>query len=303
MALPAFGGPVKPGQDVYHTKNKRKVKSNKKGRARKGGGGSLSDLGGNVDILAEAIEKQAATQKQQAAGKSGLTEISPFDSLQQQLFDAVNSINYDPTPIEELRRMAQSQVGAQFDPQINALRGEMSTREKRGKQSMKSARDMYGAMSKDILAELPAMTAQFKAEDDAANARYDQAQSQMQGEYDQQAAEQAAVLKRVGIQAASQDASQQGMEDQAYFQNQSEMDQQAAISQLNEQQMAQTNYQQNMGTNAKFAGENTAQEIGATLEDFLSQAGGQLSGLQNQKSSAIEALLSQMQRQDQQNIE
>jgi hypothetical protein len=301
MALPSFGGPVKPGQNVYHTKSQGKVSRNKKkGKAR--GGGGLSNLGGSVDILAEAIERQAATQKQQAAQQSSLTSIDPFTALQQQLFSAVNGIGFAPTPLEQLRKMAESQVSAQFDPQISALQGEMDRHSKRGKENAKTARDMYGSLAKDFLAELPAMTEQFAAEDAAANQRYDQSQQQMQGEYDKQAAEQNAVLKRLGIQAAAPDASQQAMEDQAYFQNQSEMDQQSALSALNEQQQAQTNYQQNLGSNARMAGENAAQDIRAMLQDYLGQAGTQLAGLQGQKSSAIEALLAQMQQQDQQNI-
>lgn len=300
MALPSLGGPVKPGQNVYYTKAKKKTK--KKGKSRGGSGGSLSNLGPSVDILAESIEKQAASQKQQAAQKSGLTSVNPYDMLQQQLFNAVNSINVASTPLEILRQMAESQVAAQFDPQISALGSEINVHKKRGKASQKEAREMYGALSKDYLAELPALTAQFAAEDEAANQRYDQAQAQMEGEYDKQAAEQAAVLKRLGVQAASQDASQQAMEDQAYFQNQAELEQQGALSALNEQQMAQTNYQQNLGSNARMAGENTAQEIGAMLADYLTQAEGQMTSLRGQKGSAIEALLAQMQQQDAQNV-
>lgn len=302
MALPSFGGPVKPGQNVYHSKAQGKASNRKKGKAKKKTGGGLSNIGGSVDILAEAIERQAASQKQQAQQKSGLTSVDPFAALQQQLFSAVNGINFAPTPIEQLRQMAESQVSAQFDPQISALQGEMDRHSKRGQRSAKEARDMYGSLAKDFLAELPAMTAQFKAEDDATNARYDQAQQQMQGEYNEQAAEQNAVLKRLGIQAAAPDASRQAMEDQTYFQNQSEMDQQAALSALDQQQMAQEDYQQNLGSNARMAGENTAQDIKMMLQDYLGQAGNQLAGLQGQKSSAIEALLAQMQQQDQQNI-
>lgn len=312
MARPMLPMPEPP---VSAQLKKKKEKANKKNALGSALGGiaggilgsglsfGLSDSAG--DSMAEALEKQAANMKRQAEAKqaaAGGGVGSPYELLQQQLFDAVNSINVAPTPIEELRALAESQVGAQFDPQITGLQNEITTRSKRAGRNQQTARDMYGSLAKDFLAELPAMTAQFAAEDQAANQRYDQAQQQMQGEYDEQAAEQAAVLKRLGIQAASQDASQQAMEDQAYFQNQSEMDQQAALSALNEQQMAQTNYQQNMGSNARMAGENTAQDIGQQLEDFLSQANSQLTGLRSQKASAIEALLAQMQQQDAQAV-
>lgn len=294
--------------DIFPSTMSKRIRDakNREDKAKGGIFGGIAASGGfnfgqpasTAGGLAEAIEKQAASQKRQAEAKSAAQMISPFDSLQSQLFDAINSIGVAPTPLEELQRMAQQQVAAQFDPQIRALKDEMERRTNRGESSMKSARDMYGSLSKDFLSELPAMTEQFAAEDAATNQRYDQAQSQMKGEYDKQAAEQDAVLRRLGVQAASQDASQQTDEDQSYFQNQMEADQQSSISALNEQQMAQQNYQQNLGSNAKMTGENTAQDIRGLLDDFLGQANSQLTGLEGQKGSAISALLSQMQQQD-----
>lgn len=255
--------------------------------------------------LAEMIEKQAASQQRQAeskaAGPGGFGD--PFQSLQDQLFDAMNGINATPTPIEQLRQMATQQVNAQYNPMIDALNSEMGAKKKRGNASAGQAREMYGAMSKDFLAQLPELTQQFAAEDKATNARYDEAQGQMEGEYDKQAADQDAVLKRLGVQAASQEASQQSQDDQAYFQNQMESDQQQTMNALNEQQNAAETYQRDLGNNATMAGENTAQDILGQLEDYLTQAGSQMTGLKSQRGSAIEALLSQMQSQDSQNAE
>lgn len=270
------------------------------------GGFSFGGIKPAIGSLAEMIEQQAANQKRQAeaaamASNPGLT--SPYQSIQDQLFAAMNGIDVPATPLEELRKIANSQISAQFDPMIAALGQEMAGKEKRGAASQKTARDMYGGLSKDYLSELPALTQQFKAEDDAANARYDQAQQQMQGEYDKQAADQAAVLKRLGIQAAAPDASQQSMDDQAYFQNQMEMDQQQNMNALNQQQNAATTYQRNLGDNALMAGENTAQDIGAQLEDYLSQANSQMTQLRGQKASGVEALLAQLQQQDSQRVD
>ena len=252
--------------------------------------------------LAELIEQQAANIKGQ--GLSNTPEaVSPYQSIQDQLFSAMNGISVPSTPLEELKKMAQQQMSAQFDPMIAALNQEMAGKEKRGAASQQSARDMYGGLSKDYLAEMPALTQQFKAEDEQTNARYDQAQAQMAGQYDKQAADQEAVLKRLGIQAAAPEASQQTQEDQSYFQNQMEMDQQQNLNALNEQQNAAQTYQRNLGDNARMAGENTAQDIGAQLEDYLSQAGSQMTQLQGQKSSGIQALLSQLQQQDAQNVQ
>lgn len=280
------------------------VPKKKKGKKKSGGSGgfslpvSLGQPATQAGSIAEAIERQAANQKAQAAQKSGLTSTDPFQMLQQQLFGAANNINVAATPLEQLQQMAQQQVSAQYDPQISALENEAAIHSKRGRQSAGTARDMYGALAKDTLSQLPGLTQQFKSEDDATNQRYDQAQQQMQGEYDQQAADQDAVLKRLGVQAASQDASQQSKDDQAYFQNQSESDQQNAQTALQQQQEAQSDYTQNSGNNAKMAGENTAQDIMSQLTDYLDQNSNQVQSLTAGKQSAIAALLQQMQSQD-----
>lgn len=255
--------------------------------------------------MAEIIEKQAAAQKRQAeerALSNGAAFGNPFQMLQDQLFGAVNNINIAPTPLEQLRKMAEQQVAAQFDPMISALDQEMGTRTNRANRSQKSAREMYGSLSKDYLAQLPEMTQQFAAEDAETNQRYDQAQQQMGAEYQKNAGQQDALLKQLGIQAAAPDASQQMQEDQSYFQNQAELDQQSAISALDQQQNAQRDYQQNLGSNARMAGENLASDIGQQLEDYLGQASSQMTQLRGQRGGALAALLSQLQQQDSERV-
>lgn len=308
-----MAGPVPyAGSPDYQKKKSKKKKSS--GNSGKGGiFGGIANSGGGFNVgqpaqqagnLAMLIEKQAAAQKAQAQASSGLLgQTNPYQSIQDQLFAAINGVQAQTTPLEQLRQMATQQVSAQFDPQIAALSGQITSKSKRGARSEKQARQMYGDLSKDFLSQLPDMTAQFAAEDKSTNARYDQAQQQMQGEYDKQASEQDAVLKRLGVQAASQDASQQSKDDQAYFQNQAELDQQNAMTAQDQQQNAATNYQRDMGSNAQMAGENTAQDIHQQLSDYLDQANGQMGALTSQKQSGIAALLSQMQAQDQQNAQ
>ena len=305
----AFPNPANPGGQP----NLNDLLNRKKSAANKGGifGGIANSGGGFLSAtpkqqagsLAEAIEKQAAVQKAQAAQSSGSTSTDPFAMLQQQLYGAANSINVAATPLEQLQKMAQQQVSAQFDPQIQALMAETATHANRAKKSESTARKMYGALAQDFMSQLPELTNQFKAEDAATNQRYDQAQQQMNQEYDTQAANQDAVLKRLGVQAASQDASQQASDDQKYFQSQGNLDQQNALSALQQQQQAQSDYTQNLGNTSKMAGENTAQDIASQLSDYMTQSDSQLNSLQSQKGAAIAALLSQMQGQDQSRVQ
>jgi hypothetical protein len=263
----------------------------------------LLTAGPSPTSLAEAIERQAAGQDAQVQQNPTGTGTDPFTALQNQLFNAANSISVAATPLEQLRKLAEQQVAAQYDPQISAVSNEIKTHVKRGKRSEQTARDMYGSLAKDYLAQLPDITAQYKAQDDEANQRYDQAQQQMQNEYQQNAQQQDAVLKQLGVQAAAPDASQQSKDDQAYFQNQSNLDQQNALNALAQQQMAETDYARNLGNSSRMAGENTAQSIDQQLSDYLDQAGGQLDSLTAGKSQAIAALLQQLQMQDQQRVQ
>lgn len=249
--------------------------------------------------LAEALEKQANAQKKQAIAKSGANAAAdPISSMMNDFMQQYNSINVPQTPIEQLRKMAESQVGAQFDPMMELLKQQMSQHQTTGKRSMGEARDMYNALSSDFLGQIPQLTQQFAAEDKETNSRYDTAQSQLAQQYGDQSKQQDAVLKQLGIAAAAPDAAAQANTDQKYFQGQMETDQQASLNALNEQQLAAQNYQQNLGDTTRVAGENTAQDIRQQLADYMDQAQTQMGGLQSQRGAALAQLLQQMQGQD-----
>lgn len=266
--------------------------------------GSLLGLTQNNDptSLAQLLERQAANQDQQVQS-SDLVSTDPFTALQNQLFSAANSINVPATPLEQLRRMADAQVSAQYDPQIEALGGQINAHTNRAHRSEKDAKAMYGALAKDYLAQLPDITAQYKAEDDATNQRYADAQNAQQQNYDKNAQQQDALLKQLGIQGAAPDASQQARDDQAYFQGQSKLEQNSALDQLAAQQGAQTDYTRNLSGNAQMAGTNAAQDIENALQDYRTQADSQLTALSSGKQSAIAALLQQLQAQDAQRVQ
>src|SRR5690606_23715299 len=98
--------------------------------------------GGTAASLADAIRAQAAAQTKRATGRSGLVDTSqvntpdPFSQLLQQ----IQSIRVEPTPYDQLLRMATGQAGAQFDPLIKELEGQISSTTKRGKANQKEAR-------------------------------------------------------------------------------------------------------------------------------------------------------------------
>ncbi|MFE1145190.1 hypothetical protein [Streptomyces rochei] len=260
------------------------------------------DTSGTANSLADAINRQAAAQARQAQQKSGLVSTEPEVDPFQQLMDQIQGINVAPTPYEQLLAQATGSAGAQYDPLIKQLEAEMSRTKQRGAANQQEARDMYGALAKDIAAQMPDITNQMAAATKETENRYNQTQQQLKSQYNDQAAEQAALYKQLGIQAATPEASQQAMEDQTYFQNQSQSDEAAALQMLQEMKNADVSYNQQTSNNTRLAGENVAQDIAAQLEDYLQTAGGKLTGLKSGRESTIQAMLAQLQQQDAQRV-
>ncbi len=264
------------------------------------------DIGGQANSLADAIRRQAAVQKRSASFDNKVAK--PFDGGAsvadplQQLMEQIQGINVQATPMDLLMQQATGSAGAQFDPLIKQLQAEMARTTERGKANQNEARSMYNDLATDIAGELPQITNQMAQASQETKNRYDETQAQLKSQYDQQAQQQAELYKKLGIQAATPDASQQAMEDQAYFQQQSQSDEAAAMQLLNEMKNSDVSYNRQSADNTRLAGENTAQDIGAQLEEYLQQAGGKMAGLQSGRESAIQGMLAQLQQQDAQRV-
>lgn len=256
---------------------------------------SLDDL---LQGLSEGVSgfKQRATDAVTSAGGGSR---DPF----QQLLDQLHGINVAPTPVEQLLAQATSSASSQYDPMISQLKAEMDRAQTRGKQSQQEGRQMYGDLANTIASQMPEITNRMAQASQQAEGRYAQTQNELQNQYGNQAQQQAELFKRLGIQAAAPEASQQAMEDQTYFQNQLGSDKASALQALSQMGQADVAYNQQSSDNARLAGENLAGDIGKQLEDFLQVSGGKLSGLESSKNSAIQAMLGQLQGQDQQRMQ
>lgn len=262
------------------------------------------DTSGTANSLADAIRRQAAAQAQGAEKakqkKAGITSPpNPLDQLMKQ----IQGISAEATPFDVLMRQASGTAGAQFDPLIEQLKGEMARTEKRGKSNQGEARAMYNALSQDIASEMPQITQQMAAASQETEDRYNQTQEQLKGQYDQQAQQQAELYKKLGIQAATPQATQQATEDQAYFQQQSQTDEDAALTLLNQMKNSDVSYNRQSADNTRLAGVNVASDIGAQLEEYMQSAGSKMTGLQSGRESAIQGMLAQLQQQDSQRMQ
>lgn len=257
------------------------------------------DLSGEATHLSDLIRKQSRNAARRQKKKKERSRPNPLDQLMQQ----IQSIDVPETPFDQLLGQARSTASAQFDPLITELQGEMQRTKKRGRANQKEAHAMYNALASDIAAELPAITDQMARASKETQRMYDEAQAELKNQYDKQAEEQAALYKKLGIQAATPEATQQARDDQAYFQNQSTLDEKQSLQLLKEMKNSDVSYNRQSADNTRLAGNNIASDIGAQLEEYLQTAGTKLSGLKASKESAIQAMLSQLQQQDAERVQ
>lgn len=254
--------------------------------------------------IADAIQKQATTQKKQALGVAA-QPVDPYQELMNQLYAQLNGISAQQymSPLEQLRQQANSSVAAQYDPQIQALKAEMARTQRRGEGNQSEARGMYNALSKDIAAQRPGITQQMDAAQvDVAN-QYNAAKKDIDKGYNASQAEQEAIMKQLGIQAAMPDANKEAATDEQYFKNMAMQDSRQLQGAMEQIQQGAEQFNQQSANSASMAGTNTVQELKAQLEDYLMQAGGQMSALQSGKQASIAAALAQLQSADQQRAE
>jgi hypothetical protein len=265
------------------------------------------DNKGMAGTLADAIRNQARVQAQMASngGVSPLQQqssIAPVNPLEQ-LAKQIQGINVASTPLDMLRQQASSTVAPQYDQMIRALQAQMGQTKERATNNQATAKQMYGDLATDIAAQIPEITNQMAQASQETENRYNDTQAQLQGQYNQQQEQQAALLKNLGIQAAAPEASQQAMEDQAYFQNQSRSDEANALQMLKEMGQSDVAYQNQSANNTRLAGNNAAADIGAQLEQYLQGAQGELNNLNFSKQDAITSMLTQLQQQDSQRVQ
>lgn len=256
----------------------------------------------NINI-ADAVQKQATTQKKQALGVA--QAVDPYQELMNQLYAQLNGISSNQyiSPLEQLRQQANSSVSAQYDPQIAALGAEINRTSKRGKHNQGEARAMYNALSKDISSQLPGITHMMDSEQQGIAKMYQGAQGDIQKGYDTSQAQQEAMMKQLGIQAAMPDANKEAATDEQYFKNMAGQDSRQIQGALEQIQAGAEQYNQQSATGASLAGSNAVQDLKTQLEDYLQEAGGQLSALNSGKQASIAAALSQLQAADQQRAE
>lgn len=221
---------------------------------------------------------------------------SPYQALIEQLRGSIGGL--DPsqfmTPYDQLQSMANSQVNAQYDPQISNLENLMNVHSARTQKSQDATSGMYNALSKSFADEIPQIQQQMKGAQDQTQQRYDQSKQQLQQQYGDQSNQQQAVLQNLGITAAAPGAFANMNADQKYLQGQQDLQNQQAQNNLSQQGSTAENYQRSTSDNARQTGSNRVYDLGQQLGDYLQQAEGQKSGLVGAKGQALQAMLGQL---------
>jgi hypothetical protein len=273
--------------------------------------GFMGDPVGTAQAIQRAIDQQVANLRAgvtpqnspSIAQLGGPQNSDPYQQLQQQLFQQINSIPSYITPMSQLQQQAQAQVNSIYDPQIAALIGTMENQKESTKKSQNSAKNMYNSLAQDLASQIPGITSQMRQAQDEATNRYAQAAQQSQQDYSQQASQQQQILNQLGLQSAQQATSAQSAADQNYFKQQNQLSKNQTLDALQQQQNSDVGYQRNISDNSRMAGTNAVEDLQRQLDDFLNQGNVQLGTIQAEKSSQLGNVLQQLISADQRNAQ
>jgi hypothetical protein len=221
--------------------------------------------------------------------------VDPMESYLEQLLRGLNAGKPSMLSLQEMRERAAKQAGAEFDPQISALYGEMSRTKTRAGKNKKELGSLYGNLADSYLGEVQGSKQNTKAAKQAEAQAYKQLQKQVSSDYGNQFKEQSAELKALGIEAALGESTKGQKEDLQFLNAINATESGAQQKALDLTGLADANYYQQGRGLAQQRGAEDISDLMARLNDYLSEAGTQVAGLKGQKSSAIEQLVQQMQ--------
>lgn len=221
--------------------------------------------------------------------------VDPMESYLEQLMRGLNSGKPSMLSLQQMRERATQQAGAEFDPQISALYGEMSRTKKRAGKNKAELGSLYGGLADSYLGDVRASEKNTKAAKAEEKRAYQQLQKQVSSDYGNQFKDQSSELKSLGLGAALGESTQGQKEDLNFLNSLNATESGAQQRSLDSMGMSDANYYRQGRGLAEQRGAEDISDLMSRLDDYLSETGGQVSGLKGQKSSAIQQLVQQMQ--------
>lgn len=266
---------------------------------------SLTPGPGNLNT----VQEQQSDLSRQALRDASTTPVSniappavdPLELIYKQLL-ANSQMSSSTMSDKDIRKLAEEQIRAQFDPQIKALKQDMAERQQRFNQNKDVVQDLY----KDLAAQYQGQgSGAGDAYQDAINQENIQRQStgqNMNQNYQNSLDYQTQEFNKLGIQDVAQQNFPQQQQDLQYQQTLNNAESDAFNRYAMQNQAADTSYYDKMAKNAGLHGAESVDSLLQELNSYLDTQGLNVSNLRTQSSTSLNQLISQMmqQQQDQQ---
>jgi hypothetical protein len=198
---------------------------------------------------------------------------------------------------QDLSQQAMAAASAQYDPIIAALRGQMSSAESRANRNKGILGQMFSSLSGSLEGDIPEIQQQFAQDKQSSAAQYKDLESDIKQQYATSQAEQEAMMRRLGIEAAASEVLPQQMRDRDYFTNLATTEGQTQQSALTQEENSAVNYTREGAQIAQSEGANRQADLMAQLQDLLAEYEGQIGANESAKQAAYTSGLGQLRNQ------
>lgn len=244
--------------------------------------------------------------------KSGMGDIfsqpNPLEDLYRQLLERFNQSqstyqsSYTGMSPEFMQGRANSIVDAQYNPQIDLIRGQISQAQTRADRNKGELGNMYAALSQAYEADVPRIQQMYDNAAAESAAQQQQLQAALAANYDSQANTVNREASALGQQAAAAEALAPMGEDEKFLTTlagQIASQDQATLNQLEQNNVA---YTQQGARLAGLEGNNRQADLMTQLEDYVNQQNSGIQTLENARGSDFAKLMFEMQMTDQERL-
>lgn len=238
----------------------------------------------------------------------GTPDIGPFNNSQSQfpsmadIMARLQQLN-DPSRYmvdsNSLMKQAIAAASAQYDPIIANLRGAESLAQTRANRNKTALGEMFSQLSDSLQGDIPAVQQNYAQTKQNTQQAYNDLNQKIGATYQQAQADQEAMLKRLGIEAAAPDIMAKQAADKTFFENSANQEAQTAQTALDTEQRGNTEYTRRGSEIARTEGTQRQADLMSQLQDLLSQYDTQIGANEAAKAQAIQAGLGQLTQQAQ----
>lgn len=245
-------------------------------------------------ILAQADAQEAQANKREYNQRAGAMDQFYNQMMQIMQRGAPTPMSYMGPSNEELRSRSQMIAGAQFDPQIEAIRRMMGETQTRANTNNEQLGLLYSALAREAEADIPEVQQTYQTAIDQQNQQQAALQQALTADYGARTSAIDELAAQLGQQDTAAAANEQIAADQAFLQN---LERQIGASQagaLQQMQAVNTEYTRQGAGLARQEGANRRTDLMEELESYLRQREGDITGLTSQREATAAASLAEM---------